>query len=205
MKNPEKTEAIIFDLGRVLVDVDFSRILADFSGNPGIEKMDFNLVTAQPWCIKFNQGRSGPEEFYTQAIAYMGLDVPIERLRFLWTNIFKPVQGMEPILNKIAQHKKLGLLSDINVWHWSFIKDTFPFLKMFSNPALSFKIGEIKPHPHCYRTAVQAVGKRPGQCLFIDDKPENVQGAIDYGMQSWQFTSSENLQRQLQQTFPEMW
>lgn len=205
MKSPDAIEAIIFDLGRVLIDVDFNRILAEFPQSRNTSKMDFNVITNQPWARKFNEGRISPEEFYRQAIEYMGIDIPIERLKFLWTNIFKPVQGMDIILAKVSQNKKVGLLSDIDAWHWDFIKSNYPVLQMFNNPALSFKIGEIKPNPLCYKTAAESVGKSPGQCLFIDDKPENVQGAIDFGMQSWQFTSAENLRKQLQQTFPEMW
>ncbi len=197
-------EAVIFDLGRVLVQVDFSRILARFKGRADLSKLDFNRVTAQPWCRDFSRGRIDADHFYQQALSYVGLDIPKPAFKELWTGIFDVMPGMQELVAKTARYKNIGLLSDTDSWHWNYLLHTYPFLQQFKKPALSYKIGALKPHPLCYQRAAEYVDTPPERCLFIDDKPENIAGALSCGMQAWLFESGTRLYKQLISIIPEI-
>jgi putative hydrolase of the HAD superfamily len=54
-------------------------------------------------------------------------------------------------------------------------------------------VGEMKPLPGIYRTALEISGSLPAQTLFIDDKAENCEAARELGMNALQFFSSERL------------
>jgi putative hydrolase of the HAD superfamily len=58
-------------------------------------------------------------------------------------------------------------------------------------------VGEMKPAPAIYRTALEVSGALPAETLFIDDKPENCQAARALGMQAIHFTSPAGLRSSL--------
>jgi putative hydrolase of the HAD superfamily len=53
--------------------------------------------------------------------------------------------------------------------------------EFFEAYAISALVGACKPDPRIYRHASDALGLDPSQCLFVDDEPENVTGAITLG------------------------
>ena len=72
-----------------------------------------------------------------------------------------------------------------------------PWIKDANNPVLSYRIGYLKPEPKIYLAAAESVETTPQQCLFIDDREINVDGAQSLGMQSIQFTGIEKLRQDL--------
>jgi putative hydrolase of the HAD superfamily len=57
----------------------------------------------------------------------------------------------------------------------------------------SSRIGVMKPARRIYEVALDAVGAVPGDCLFVDDRVENVLGALDVGMPAIRFTTPGRL------------
>ncbi len=51
----------------------------------------------------------------------------------------------------------------------------------------------LKPHPEIYRLLVNRYGLRAEECVFIDDRADNVEGARSIGMQGIVFTSVDDL------------
>jgi putative hydrolase of the HAD superfamily len=63
------------------------------------------------------------------------------------------------------------------------------FLAFFS----SCYLGLLKPQPECYRRALQITQRAPEECLFVDDRPMNVEVARILGMQPIQFVDAAQL------------
>lgn len=57
----------------------------------------------------------------------------------------------------------------------------------------SSELGILKPAPAIYEAAASGVATAPGDCLFVDDRPENVAGALAVGMPAVRFTSADRL------------
>ena len=106
--------------------------------------------------------------------------------------------GMERLVKRVAVNYKVGLLSDTDPLHWHYCLKRFPFLQIFTRPALSYEVGQMKPAAKCYHSAADYAGFDTGQCLFIDDRQENVLGAQKTGMQALIFTSPQKLLADLQ-------
>jgi FMN phosphatase YigB (HAD superfamily) len=49
---------------------------------------------------------------------------------------------------------------------------------------LSFEVGSMKPEKRIYKMAEQSAEVPRERILFLDDKPENVRGAIERGWQA---------------------
>ncbi|HEX5432189.1 MAG TPA: HAD family phosphatase [Bryobacteraceae bacterium] len=56
------------------------------------------------------------------------------------------------------------------------------FLDPFGHVTFSYELGAIKPQRAIYEDAIRGLGVKPGEMLFLDDKPENVEGARSAGM-----------------------
>lgn len=192
-------EAVIFDLGRVLIDVDFTKGLFRYRKSvDGRNDQDLlEELFADQTFVDFNTGRITPEEAFRSLRDRYKLPVNYPTFVSEWSNIFLPIEGIPSLLSEVAAAYPVGLLSDIDPLHWEYCKKHFPFLKIFERPALSFEIGALKPALISYQTAAANVGVTPEHCLFIDDREINVRGAIVAGMQALRFNGVSDLRREL--------
>jgi len=199
MIDAKRVSAVIFDLGRVLIRVNFSRGLFRYYKRNSTATDDEVLeeLFKDQLFIDFNKGEIDSQNVCQEITKKYKLPLSYEQFVYEWCNIFDPMEGMEEVINKVNQKYKLGLLSDIDPLHWAFCETHFPQLKMFNNPTLSFKVGVIKPDPKCYQQAAINIDTDMEKCLFIDDRDINVQGAIHSGMQAIQFTGVEKLKEDL--------
>ena len=74
----------------------------------------------------------------------------------------------------------------------------YPFLNDFDGIVVSGEIKALKSGPEIHRTLLQRYDLAAGDCLFIDDVQENVDGAIAVGMHAVQFRNAETLRSDLQ-------
>lgn len=75
--------------------------------------------------------------------------------------------------------------------------DRFGLREYFSAFFSSCYLGVRKPDPAIYRLALDVAQRRPGDCIFVDDRPENVAAAAAVGMQGIQFQGAAALRSQL--------
>jgi FMN phosphatase YigB (HAD superfamily) len=195
-----KISAVIFDLGRVLIDWDISQSIWDLireevglDDDPGPRRRFFESLYAE-----LATGRMTPEEFFEKLKDRVAIHLDYDQFVKSWCEIFFPMQGMEDLFAEVEKRVAVGLLSDTDPIHWDYLPPLYPFLKRIKNPTLSFEIGFMKPSPEAYLAAARDVGFPPEQCFFTDDKPENVDGARKVGMDAELFNGAEKLRRQLQ-------
>lgn len=192
-------KAIIFDLGKVLVDVNFNKgIFGLFTNHASNTPQAIHQLYQQALFRDYNCGRISGAEFYEAVNKKFKLGLKYPEFVDKWCAVFEPMPGMEELVKQVARNYKVGLLSDTDPLHWHYCLDNFPVLKIFSKPALSYEIGQLKPAAKCYLSAVRNIGLEPAQCLFIDDRQQNVLGAQKNGMKALLFTSPEKLSIDLQ-------
>jgi len=79
----------------------------------------------------------------------------------------------------------LGMLSDAMPSLIKFM-DQWGLLSFFDATVISTQIGAIKPDPRMYETILQRLNADPADCLFVDDRAINLEGAIAAGMKAVQ-------------------
>jgi len=190
-----KIEAVIFDLGRVLVKVDFTRGLFPYLEGQGAKDdlTILNEVYKNPLFIKYSTGKIDTEELYSEIKNSYGLQLSYGKFKEVWCEVFDLMPGVENLVTQIEKFYKIGLLSDTDPMHWNYVLKHYPFLKKFNKPTLSYETGYLKPDVCCYQKAAENVETLPEQCLFIDDRQINVDGARQAGMQGLQFKSIQQL------------
>jgi HAD superfamily hydrolase (TIGR01509 family) len=193
-------QTIIFDLGRVLVQVDFRRgIFRHYTGDPQAAD-DLHVMEtlfADQTFIDYATGRIQPYSFYQQIRDRYRLTLSFEDFVGEWCEVIVPMAGMAELVAELSGRYKLGLLSDTDPLHWQTCRQRFPFLHLFQHPTLSFETGWLKPDQRCYQRAAENAGSAVQSCLFIDDREVNVLGAHSAGMPAIQFKGVDLLRKEL--------
>lgn len=190
-----KIKALIFDLGNVLIKVNFDRMLInqikEQMGSTAHEVMEsaYNDALFQKFCT----GKMSRKTFYKKLNIKFDLELSYNQFISKWCDIFEPIKGMPELLSDLRKIYTIGLLSDTDPIHWEYLLNTYPFLRSIKNPTLSFEAGYMKPNPEIYNIALENINHYPNECLFIDDRLINVEGAKAIGMKAVQYTDINTL------------
>ena len=77
------------------------------------------------------------------------------------------------------------------------IEREFAWIHGFDALIWSYQLGMAKPDPEIYRHALEKLGTRPEETLFLDDKQVNIDAAHELGIQGLLFTNVDQLRRDL--------
>ena len=97
---------------------------------------------------------------------------------------------------------RTGILSNLPSPLARALRATPGFLDHFDQVTFSCEVGVIKPHPRIYEHAIHGLEIAPAEGLFIDDRPENVEGARAAGLRAELFTTWENFRARNAPPFP---
>ena len=183
----EPIEALLFDLGGVVIDIDFGRIFAAWGKAAGVsaEEIRRRLVLDEMWQA-YECGRITDEAFFAHLRVTLNLALTHEQFVQGWNAIFVgEIAGIAPILKRAAAAMPVYAFSNTNRAHelfWSErFKDTLsPFRKIF----VSSTIGLRKPDRDAFEHVTGAMGVPAGRVLLLDDLAENVIGARAAGLQA---------------------
>ncbi len=94
-------------------------------------------------------------------------------------------EDVAPWLMRWKSRYSLGMLSDAMPSLIKFM-DQWGLLSLFDATVISTLIGAIKPDPKMYEAILQKLNAEPADCLFVDDRAANLEGAIAAGMKAVQ-------------------
>ena len=177
----KQIKAIIFDVGRVLVNWDnelFWSGLNAFSKYLPEETRD--RVRNSGVIMAYHHGKVSTREFYEKVIDEIDADgLDFETFCDLWNSIMtEPNEPIKKILDAIKSEIKLLILSDTTELHWELISKLALMRKFVADKksiVLSFEVGVSKPAEKIYQEAVKKAGCLFEECVFIDDVEENVE------------------------------
>jgi putative hydrolase of the HAD superfamily len=191
-------KAIIFDLGRVLVQFDFERwrqALEDLCPYDAAEIR--RRIAATDLVERFETGLMEPEDFVAQLSGILDLHMEYADFCKLWSSIFTDPLIPEAMLEGLAARYRLVLLSNTNAIHFETIRENYPMLRHFHERILSYEVHAMKPRCEIFRAALERCGCRPEECFYTDDIAAYVEAARRLGMDAVQFESLAQLEREL--------
>jgi glucose-1-phosphatase len=183
-----RTPALIFDFGNVVAHFDYRKsceVLGARIGISGDKLLDRVRAGGFSELIKrYESGAIPAEVFSAETCRMAGLEVAHEEFAPVWSDIFwlnEPVGRLVAALK--ARGYTLVLGSNTNDLHAAQFRRQFAeTLAHFDRLVLSYEIGHIKPSREFYLCCAEAAGRPPSECVFIDDLPENVEGARAAGL-----------------------
>jgi glucose-1-phosphatase len=194
-------KAIIFDLGKVLIDFDFKRgyrALESLCSYPAAE-IPKRLATTN-LVERFETGLVEPRDFVEQFSGILNLHLDYDHFCRLWSSIFTATLVPESMLEGLAARYRLLLLSNTNALHFEMLRQNYgPMLRHFHHLILSYEVHAMKPQPEVFQAAVERAGCRAEECFYTDDISAYVEAARQMGIDAVQFESSDHLERELRQ------
>ena len=191
---------IIFDLGGVLVHLDWDRVCWALEA---LSTRNTDVVRAEvvngPVVSESMRGDIGAQEFQKRMCDRLDIGISYEAFVEIWNRLLRPNQEIVPLVEGLKLGHKLVLASNTDAIHYSYSIKNIPVLRQFDRHFLSYEMGLLKPETAFFHHVLAALDAPPGDCVFIDDRSDNVDAARKVGITSFRFDGVEQLQRDLEQ------
>jgi FMN phosphatase YigB (HAD superfamily) len=177
---------VVFDLGKVLVDFDFSiaarKIAVRGKKSPAEVQA---LIEQSRFIIDYESGRLTRSGFYERVREVTGFDGSLDEFGALFADIFT---AMPEMIELHAGLRRRGIptwiFSNTNDLAIEHIRKNFPFFANFEGYIFSYEVGAMKPQATIYEELEKLTGRRGSDILYLDDRPENVAGGAARGWQA---------------------
>ncbi len=188
-------KTIIFDLGRVIVNIDKTKRMKELAGkgDKAAEFIEGYLGDFSPIVKEFGKGRITPRQFYEKVSRELNLKISFNEFKDLWCNIFTLNDEVADLIRRLKKGYRLVLLSNVDKWHWEHIKRKYKIMDIFDDYALSYKLGCMKPNPKIYLDAIRKSKAMPWDCMYFDDIARFIYVARLFGIRAFQYTKVEKL------------
>jgi putative hydrolase of the HAD superfamily len=178
--------SFVFDIGNVLLPFDFglvSKRLEKYCSTP------YSDVSHRidPLKASYEEGRIVKAEFVNQVAALLGFRGTEADLVAAWEDIFEDNEPMNRLVRALHGRYPLYLLSNTSDLHVDFILKRYPIFQCFSDAVYSYRAGCSKPGRAIFEVAACQFEIAPGETVFIDDLPANVEAALECGYQAIQY------------------
>lgn len=192
-------EAVVFDVGRVLVQWDLRALFAKLIDDPAELDRFLAEVVTEEWHFQHDRGRPLAEmvpERQAEFPEHAHL-IKAYATRFLET-IPGPVPGAAALVERLAQRGvPLYAITNFGSEFWDMFRPTAPVLDRFADIVVSGREKLAKPDDAIFALAARRFGHAPGAMLFIDDNRANIEAARALGWQVHHFADAPTLERDL--------
>ncbi len=185
------TKNLIFDLGNVLYDIDFTKMYAAFDelGIPNFEN-HFTLNKSDQIFFDLELGLISEQQFCEGFNALYNLDLQKQQIIAAWNSLL--IGYRKESIEWVKKHNgkyATFLYSNTNQIHYDYFIPQFDqemggiFENLFKTPYFSHKMGQRKPDPASFMHILEKEGLMAEETIFIDDNEPNVIAAASVGLQ----------------------
>lgn len=176
-------QAVIFDLGKVLLDFDYTiaaRTLAPHSDLPATEFK--RVVDQSPLLHRYESGQITTAEFAAAVRRLTGFRGSDELFHGSFGDIFAEIPEMVALQRRLAEKGvPTYVFSNTNELAIGHIRRQFPFFGGFTGYIYSYEVRSMKPDPGIYEALERLTGFRGTDLLYLDDRAENIAHGAERG------------------------
>jgi 2-haloacid dehalogenase len=202
VSRPDRPGAVVFDLGNVLIDWDPHPAIAAAVGDDEAARFlasdDFDFGA---WNHEQDSGREF-EESERAAVArvpHWREHILSYRVNFDRSLIGEIAATVDVLRDLHAAGVRLLALTNWSAELFPVARRRFDFLELFEDIMVSGEERLAKPDPRIFELLTERSGLPPGACVFVDDKPENVEAARAAGLDGIVFFDDGTLREQLRE------
>lgn len=185
--------AIIFDLGGVLLNIDYQASKKAFE-DLGVKDFDahFSQLSQSKLFDKFETGKISPSLFRSEIKKESQIECSDKELDHAWNAMLLdfPIHRLE-LLESLTKKIPIYLFSNTNAIHIDVFKNRLQksgllnrFENTFNKIYYSYQLGLRKPHPESFVHILEERALDPSKTLFIDDSAQHIEGATQAGIKS---------------------
>lgn len=196
----EAVDAVVFDLGGVLVEWDPRLLYRSMLGADEAVDEFLDEVGFAEW----NHAVDAGERTWAEAVEQLAAEHPHRRdliaaypARFAET-LAGPIEGTVALLRELHHDGiRLVALTNWSVELFPHARDRFDFLGLFEGIVVSGEERVAKPDPRIFELLIERYRLDPARTLFVDDRADNVDAARRAGLRGTVFTDPAALRREL--------
>ncbi len=188
LKEKNKIKAVLFDLGKVILDFDFKlafRRLSKKCPHAPSEIESYFLKSGLE--VLYDGGKISSAEFYRIVKKALKHSLGYQEFKKIWNGVFTLNQKNADLVRKLKSRYRLVLISNTNAMHYDYIRNKYSVLGYFDSLILSYREKVRKPDERIYRKAIQACRAAPREILYIDDRPDLTEAAGTLGFHTFTF------------------
>jgi glucose-1-phosphatase len=179
-------KVVVFDLGKVLLDFDFSITARRIALRSKAKVDEAQLFIDQsPLLHRYEKGFITTPEFFVEICRLTSFMGTAEDFASCFADIFTPIPAM---LDLHASLRRNGVptyifsnTNDLAILH---IRERFAFFSHFDGYILSYEHGAMKPDAKLYEVVEKITRHRGTDIVYLDDRPENVAAGAERGWQA---------------------
>jgi putative hydrolase of the HAD superfamily len=180
---PLRIDAILFDLGGVLIELAGVEQMLAWCPDVGDTAELWRRWLRSPAVRRYETGDAAREEFAAEIIGEFAL--PVDADTFLrafehWPRALYP--GATDLLAELAPRFRLASVSNTNELHWERFRRDWSLPMRFHHNFPSHEVGMLKPDAEYFSHVIAALGVPAGRVLFVDDNALNVEAAAELGI-----------------------
>ncbi|MEO7120638.1 MAG: HAD family phosphatase [Ginsengibacter sp.] len=189
----QKTKAIIFDLGGVILNIDYNLTRKAFE-NAGIQNFHdmYSQASADELFSNLETGKISNGNFYKEFNKRAGSNLTPGEIKNAWNELLLTFrENSLKFLDSIRPKYNLYLLSNTNHIHLNAFNKIYyqaerskTFEEHFDKAYYSCAMGLRKPNGNIYEFVLKENNLNPSETLFVDDSVQNVEAARLSGMQA---------------------
>lgn len=197
---PQPPLFFYFDMGNVLLSFDYdvgARNMANICGASAEACRD--AAFGSEMLQDFETGRMTLDEFHRHFSQQTGTQSGKETLLQARCDMFSLIAPTARIVTQLkGVRQRVGLLSNTSADHIAWCRERFGVLReLIDEYVISCEVGAMKPDAKIYEIAIERAGVPADRIFFVDDRQENVEGAIAAGMDAVLFSAADQLLAEL--------
>jgi FMN phosphatase YigB (HAD superfamily) len=185
--------AIIFDLGKVLVDFDYSIAARKIAARSEQAPEDLHaFLGSSPLLVDYESGRLTREMFYEKIRDAIGFHGDLAEFGNHFAEIFTEMPGTIALHAELRRRGfKTFIFSNTNDLAIEHVRRDFPFFKNFDGYIFSYEVGGMKPQPEIYSAMEKMCGRTGADLVYLDDRAENIAAGAARGWRAILHASPE--------------
>lgn len=198
--SPGSADALLFDIGRVVLDINLEKVMDVWASHAGCAPTDLIGRFAVSDHFKHHEvGKIDDAAFFESLRTSLGIGLSDDQFLEGWNAIFiGEMPGIAQLLARAGKHLPLYAFSNTNPAHVAHFSTAYAdVLGHFREVFLSSSIGLRKPDAEAYDHVVKAIGLPASRIVFFDDSLGNIEGARAYGLKAVHVTQPDDVAKAL--------
>jgi putative hydrolase of the HAD superfamily len=186
---------VLFDLGGVVCRFSPDRRLAALARASRLSVEDVHQrLFASGFDLDCDRGHYSLDQQCAHLCARLGVTGSPRELAALWAEGFAPDAEVLRLVRHVRAGAATAILTNNGPLVQLMLHARFPELAAaFDHLCFSYEVKSTKPEPRAFLGTLERLGASPGQCVFVDDAAQNVQGARAVGIDAVRFVSARML------------
>ena len=188
-------KAIIFDYGNVISALDNNLFLKEIAGcsEKSVSELHELIYVTSDLPGQYETGLITSDEFFALIKKRCGLSISQADFIGAFTGIFTPIQSTLDLIERLKPDYRLGLLSNTNEWDYKYEIEKIRVFDLFDTVTVSYRVKAMKPDKEIYLDALNKLGLKPEECIYIDDIKEYSDAASAIGIRSIHYIDHTSL------------